>query len=289
MPNPASLVLPALVVLLAALPSIGQDDFGFAESLMSVGDYEGAVTEFERFIFMNPAGESVAFAQYRMAQAYRDLREWDRSIAALTRSIRAEANDSIRTEREILLAVITAARGDFDLAEFRLVRIEVYARHPTLKRKAAFFRGVCCTYQAKWDDARHAFRIAFADSAGLAEFYHLREEVDSLSTAAALQPRKNPELAKWLSTLIPGSGQLYSGDPKNSLNALAVNSVTGYLLVNNIVERDWGDAVLTYLFLFGRYYFGNRQHAAESARDRNREIDEGYAESILDLLDDSGR
>jgi len=289
MPNLVRLVLPALLLLLAVSPSAEQDCIGFAEALLRIGDYEGAVTEFERFIFMNPASDSVSFAEYRIAEAYRDLKQWHKSITALNRSIRAERNDSLRTEREILLAVVTAARGDFDLAEFRLVRIEVYARYPTLRRKAAFFRGVCCVYQARWADARRALRTAFTDSSGLDEFYHLREELDSLTLAAGLRARKDPDVAKWLSTFLPGSGQFYAGDWRNGLNALAVNSATGYFLVDNIIEQDWGDAVLTYLFLFGRYYFGNRYHAAESAREYNRQMDKESAERILELLDGRGR
>jgi tetratricopeptide (TPR) repeat protein len=289
MRNPARLAVPALLLSLAVAAQGEQGDLGFAQSLLEQGDYEGAITEFKRSLFLNPASESTSVAQYRIALAYRNLEQWDRCAEALNKSIRAEKDDSLRTEQEIMLGAVTAAKGDFDLAEFQLVRIEVYAQYPVLRRKAAFLRGICCVYQAKWEEARSAFRTAFADSLGTAEFYHLRGQIDSLTLTAELQPRKSPELAKWLSTFLPGLGQFYAHDWRNGLNALAINSATGYLLVDNILEHDWRDALLTYLFLFGRYYFGNRYHAALSAKEHNRGMDRENMNRILGLFEEKSR
>jgi predicted negative regulator of RcsB-dependent stress response len=289
MPNLTRIVILFLVLFLSVRACAGQDDLGFARYLLESKEYEGAITEFERYIFMNPGTKTANLAEYEIALAYRELKELDRCTAAIRKSMRAEINDSLRTEQEIQLAVVSAAKGDFDLAEFQLIRIEVYTEYPNLKQKAAFLRGISCVYQAKWEDARQAFETAFADSLGAAEFYHLRGKVDSLALAAGRQPRKSPELAKWLSTFVPGSGQFYARDWQNGLNALAVNSATGYLLVDNLTEHDWGDALLTYLFLFGRYYYGNRYHAALSANEYNMRMDRKNRDIILGLFDESNR
>jgi len=42
---------------------------------------------------------------------------------------------------------------------------------------------------------------------------------------------------------------------------------------------------MTYLFLFNRYYLGNKYHAAKSAEDFNRRVNEESAERILDLFE----
>lgn len=257
----------------------------FAEHLYVCGDYEDAVTEYKRFVFLNPDSRSVSYAYYKMGLAYRNERQWDRSALALEQSIRTARNDSIRTEREISLAVVTAAKGEFDLAEFQFIRIELYSKFPTLKRKAAFLRGISCLYQFKWEKARHAFQVCFEDTIKPFEFSQHASRIDSFIVQAQNSPHKSPQLAKWFSTFLPGAGQFYAQDFHNGLNALAINSATGYLLINNIAQHHWKDAAMTYLFLFSRYYHGNRYHAAKSAENFNRRVNEESAERILELFE----
>lgn len=285
MPRLTSIHL-CLLTLLPCAPLLAHGmSLDFAEHLYDYGQYEDAITEYRRFAFLNPESKSVSYAYYKMGLAYRNERQWDRSTLAFEQSIRTAQNDSVRTEREISLAVVTTAKGEFDLAEFQLVRIELYSRFPTLRRKAAFLRGINCLYQFKWEKARHAFQVCFEDTIEPFEFSQHASRIDSLILLAEHSPQKNPNMAKWLSTFLPGAGQFYAEDWRNGVNALAINSATGYLLVNNIAQRHWKDATMTYLFLFNRYYLGNKYHAAKSAEDFNRRVNEESAERILDLFE----
>ncbi|MFQ5905995.1 MAG: tol-pal system YbgF family protein [bacterium] len=276
-----------LLILLTATHLFAQHlSIDFAEHLFESGKYESAITEYYRFIFFNPDSARVSYAYYKIGLAYRNESQWDKSVSALEMSIRTAPNDSIRNEREISLALVTTARGEFHLAEFQLVRIELYTPFPATRRKAAFFRGINCLYQFKWEEARRAFQVCFQESLGVSEFLHLADSIDSLTLLAQHSADKNPRLAKWLSTFLPGSGQFYAEDWPNGLNALAINSANGYLLINDIVQHHWRDALMTYLLLFERYYLGNRHHAARSAENYNRRVNEEFAERILELFEE---
>ena len=87
-----------------------------------------------------------------------------------------------------------------------------------------------------------------------------------------------------LSTFLPGLGQAYAEDWKNGLNALLLNGVLGYVTLNAAIERDYDDALLSFFFLFHRYYVGNRYRAAEAAQAFNDRKNRWYVEKILQAL-----
>jgi len=155
------------IVLTAPHLSAQHVSIDFAEHLYESENYEDAITEYYRFIFFNADSPGVSNAYYKIGLAYRNESQWDKSASALEKSIRTAPNDSIRNEREISLTLVTTASGEFHLAEFELVRIELYSPFPALRRKAAFFRGINCLYQFKWEEARRAFQKSFKDTSGV--------------------------------------------------------------------------------------------------------------------------
>jgi hypothetical protein len=156
------------------------------------------------------------------------------------------------------------ANSSYSAAEFELLRIAHFANYSFLKKKAFFFLGVCYLYTFKWEEARKAFGHHFSDSQ-----FPKGKEVDSLFALSTSLKYKSPDAAKWLSTFIPGSGQIYCGDWRNGINALAINSLTTYLLIDALLERRFQDAIISHLTFFDRYYRGNRRSAERAAMRRN--------------------
>ena len=255
---------------------------GLAEHLFDSGNYEEAITEYKRFIFFNPKSHSVSYAYYKIGMAYGNEGKWKESINTLHQSIQTAPNDSIRNEREIALAIVLIGSGSYNAAKFQLLRIESFTQFQTLKRKAAFFRGIVALYLYKWEEAKEAFRVYFNhDSVNKSP---LAITVDSLLSSAQALNYKSPKLAKLLSTLLPGLGQIYAGDWRSGINALAINLVTGYLLVNSIIKADYFDAFMTYFPIFIRYYYGNRYRAEKIAQNYNDRLNKKLVRDILKLL-----
>lgn len=256
-----------------------------AEKFFNSENYYDAITEYRRYIYFNSEkkDDGISYAHYKIGLAYRNQGKWDESLNALRRSIQTANTEHIRDDRKIDLAVVMIAGGDYSAAEFYLIKVEMFSNIPELKRKAAFFRGVSIIYSFKWEQAREAFQIYFNNNPEN-KSDELGKKLDFLLAKAQNLKYKSTKLAKILSTILPGSGQIYSGDWRNGINALAINTATGYLLVNDLIKRRYLDAIFNSLFLFERFYRGNRYHAEESAKKHNQNINQELIEKILKIL-----
>lgn len=253
--------------------------FQLAGKFFANGNDEAAITEYKRFIFFNPDHDSVGAAYYQIGIAHRNQEEWSAAIDAIQTSISLTIDARLKEKRKIDIAIINIARGEYSTAEFDLLRIAYFSDNIEIKRKAYFFLGLCYIYRFKWEEARQAFDQFFTNSLTTEQ-----AKIDSLFTTASELNLKSPRLAKWLSTFIPGSGQLYVGDIRNGINALVLNSIIIYFFVDALLEQRLQDALIGDLFLLERYYRGNRANAERIAREFNEEINRKFAQTIIENL-----
>lgn len=250
----------------------------YGDSFYDAGYYEEAITDYKRFLYFNPRSERVSYAYYKIGLAERNRRRWERSVEALRYAIELAPDDSIRNEREIALAVTLIAGGKYSSAEILLLRVGLKSGIADIRRRALFFRGIACLYRFKWESAREAFGGYFKGEP------EIGAEIESLLCQAQTLTYKSPGLARWLSTFLPGLGQIYVGDWESSLNALILNGGLGSAIVYKILRADYGNAWVIYHFLFRRFYFGNRYHAGRIARGHNSRLNQWWAQRILDRL-----
>jgi TM2 domain-containing membrane protein YozV len=93
-------------------------------------------------------------------------------------------------------------------------------------------------------------------------------------------PRKSPTLARWMSTFLPGSGQIYAGRITNGLISTAFNAAFIYLLVDSIRDKRYVDAAGIYI-IGARFYWGNIYNAKQSALEYNQRIEERLLEKLM--------
>lgn len=248
----------------------------------ALGLYSAAITEYRRFIFFNPADPGVSDAHAAISDAYCLLDDFDRAIEALRTAVETSGNDSARYERRLDLAVRMIAAGRYSQAEMTLRQFEMSGAPPRLKNKAVFLEGVCSVYAFKWQSARRAFQEYFAAvPAPLTA-----SAVDSLVAAADYQRLKSADTARWLSTYIPGAGQVYAGDIRNGLNSFLLNGALLSWIAYKLVHGYWRDAYLIFAYLESRYYSGSRYHAGRRADEYNARANRRHAEAVLRALID---
>ena len=251
----------------------------FANSFFESGNYDEAITEYKRFIFFTPAHELASEAHFKIGLAHRNKRKWSEATNALKRSIVTTSNDSIRYARRISIGIVLIAQGNYSGAEFELLRVSYFSSNASLKRKAKLYLGICYLYTFDWDKAKEAFNQYFGNLNSPDA-----RDLDSLIALSENLKYKSPSKAKWLSTIIPGSGHIYVGDWRNGINALAINSLMGYFLVNALLDRRVADVLLTHLTLFERYYRGNISNAKTAATLKNEQLNRALAKRTLDFL-----
>lgn len=251
-----------------------------ADSLFSIQSYEEAITEYKRFSFFHPGDdERRGYTFYKIGLAYRAVGKWGEAIDALRASIQTTGNEYLKDERRIALATTLIANKEYSLAQLELLKVSSFSQYPDLRSSALYFQGITYIYTFNWEEAEEAFR-GFYSNSDLKE----RDKILHLLSKACDLPYKSPKLAKWFSTLLPGSGQLYAGDLKNSLNAFLLNGLTTALLLREVSLKSYLGTSFTFLNLFWQYYQGNRYWAEKIARDYNQRLNYKRADEILQVL-----
>ena len=269
-----------ILFLLIAFPIYAQDTaLDLANRFFEIGNYENAITEYKRFIYFNPSNEKINETYYKIGLAYRDKDNWKNALDAFRKSNATAQNDSIRDEIRITIGTTLIAKGNYSSAEFELLKVSLFSKYPNIKRKAHFCLGVCYIYSFKWDKAEKSFTQYFSDS-----IPNHFAKIDSLLAQAKNFKYKSPRLAKWLSTFLPGAGQIYAGNWLNGINALMVNGLTSYLLFDAFFDQRYEDVLITNITLFERYYRGNRYNAENIAKLHNKKVSQMYAKEMLEHL-----
>ncbi|HDZ11485.1 MAG TPA: tetratricopeptide repeat protein [Bacteroidetes bacterium] len=265
--------------------SAGESDpvLATAGALSAAGNFDAAITEYLRYLYFHPTAETIGGVYLNMGNVYLRLSDWENARDAFRRSIRFAPNDSLKNVRRLNLAIHSIAHKNYSLAVLELLKVASFSKQPHLRRKAGFYLGVANVYLLEFDQVEAALAPYFSkDSSdyGRKTWQRLQRLAGKGKT---IHPR-SPATAKWLSTVFPGLGQLYSGDFKNAVNALALNGLLGYGVTRAFLEQNYVDAVLEGVFLFQRYYMGNRVHAAQIARTRPIKKEKKIAEEILTEL-----
>lgn len=262
---------------------LGDQALKLAENFYSSGNYFQAITEYKRFLFLNTNLESNLLCDiyFKIGMSYCHQKLWDKGREAIEKAIYYANDERKKDEMRINLAIVMTANGSYSDAEYLLLKVEMFSSDVGLKRKAAFFRAISSIYSYKWKEAREAFAIYFENSVG--EEMEMYKEIDTILLKAESLKYRSPKVAKTLSTILPGTGQIYSGDLQNGVNAMVINLLIGYFLANELLEKKIKDFIFDFLYLH-RFYKGNIKGAERSAERHNQKINREIAEKLLKII-----
>lgn len=241
--------------------------------LASQGNYDAAITEYKRFLFFHSDDDRIGEIYYNIGLAYRSQELWPEAITAFRAAIHLAANNEAKSEYQLDLAVTLIASQSYDLAHLELIKVTMRTPSALLYRRALFLQAVVYIYQFQWDKAREALRNYTTDA-----------RLDTLFDAAQNMKPKSVKVAKGLSTILPGAGQLYVGDWRGGVNALVLNGALGFLAVDTILDAHYVDAALWVGLIFMRYYRGNTFRAGQAAEQFNLQHSRRAAETLLQRL-----
>jgi tetratricopeptide (TPR) repeat protein len=265
---------------LAGICLAGEDTvYNLAEYYFQQGNYPAAITEYKRFLFFHPSTPQKEYIFYQIGQAYKEYREYKNALIYIQFAANAAQDQKTVDEYNIESALILIKCNQYALAKLKLLKIIHFSHNEHLRLKANYFMGVCSALEHNWSSSRQYLQDYFIQTNP-----SLTASLDSLYRLHDRYRYKSPKLAKWLSTFLPGSGQIYARDYRQGLNALGVNIVFGYLLYYGLSERQIFDVLIVYFTLFHRYYSGNRYHAERIAREYNHSLDAKFRQQVTDFL-----
>ncbi len=255
------------------LPKAAETPLALGDHFFFLGNYDAAITEYKRFLFFQPDNVSVGEAYRNIGFAYRAQRMWPEAIAAMRTAFQYTTNEVEKSERQLELAVILIASGNYDLGVLELIKMRMRKPSAALYQRARFLEGIAYLYQFRLGEAHEALQVYTNDG-----------RLRLLFEQARNAPRKSVKLAKLLSAILPGAGQVYAGNWQDGLNALILNGALGFVTVDAILDGHYIDAILWATYIFARYYQGNPYRAGKAVEEFNDRTARLAAENILQRL-----
>ena len=259
-------------LLVCADPAIDLGDFFF-----NLGDFSQAITEYRRFLFFNPDASESAEISYKIGLAYRSDQLWNQAIQSMNSASQRTKDLEFRSKIQIDLAVTYLTSNQPNLALLKLINVLSQPISSQLYKHALFLKGIAEIYLFNWEEARSTFKTYFGDTSR----FH---QINVIISQAIKSPRKSGSVAKTLSTILPGSGQIYASNWTDGFNALVLSGLFGYTSFSVARSGNYRDASFLTLFLWIRYYLGNRNNAEKTAHQINRNQDLAFAQLILEEL-----
>ena len=248
------------------------------DHFVKIGNYEAAITEYKRFLFFHPDDLQTAAVYHKIGHAYREQGLWQDAILAMRNAVLHAFEKDTKSEYQLNLAVILLASQNYDLARLELIKVSLRNPSGTLYQRALFLQAVACIYQFQWEEAQEILRH------DILRDYFSDETLDTLFNIAINQPKKSTRVAKVLSAILPGTGQIYAGNWRGGLNAFLLNGTLGFVAVDGILDQNYLDACMWAYYIFFRYYRGNIFRAGKTVDEFNENASRRAADKILERL-----
>jgi tetratricopeptide (TPR) repeat protein len=234
----------------------------FAEHLFEEGDYLRAISEYKRLKYFSVSKDSSEFYQFRIGTCYLKRGEYKKAKRVFDNLVLEDVEDPY-LERSIVISssICSIKMGDIEYAKIGLVD---RMANEEVCDSCHYLIGICHLKEKKWNDARDEFKRIEVD--GLRD--KGLEKLEKTSNAKF----KSPKVALWLSTFIPGAGQIYSGKIFQGIVSFSLNVSLGYLTYKAAREDRNMDAFLILYFGVQRFYFGNLNQAQRYSKEYNRNI-----------------
>lgn len=241
--------------------------YHYAEQLFESGDYQAARREYKRLLFYRPDTKFRDVSDYRIAQSYYYQNRPERAEHLFREFLGVHPNSPFRFQSQLMIGQLQFDAGAYSLARTTLFELLHSSKDTEVVAAAHYLRGWCYIYTSDWDKAIAELRRVDTRQTDTSPEGNARRLADRLLETTPL-PHKSPQMAGWLSTVVPGSGQLYVGKVKEGILAAALSGTFIYLAADAIRERRYVDCAGISLIGW-QFYWGNRIDAQRFASEYN--------------------
>ena len=231
--------------------------YKLAQQLFQKDNYYDAVTELKRLLFFDKDGEYLYHANDLIGQCYKQGGKFTDAIRYFTLAeINAKKPDQVYNAK-IQIARVNILRRTTELAFKQLNSLESDNRFKDKLDSINYWKGWAYMFSDDWQNAALTFAKIDPDH----PLKQLAEKVDNELYSVGF--------AKTISYIIPGAGQIYTGEYLSGFMSLGWNALWGYLTIKAFAAGRVFDGVMIGNFLFVRFYRGNLQNAENFAEEKN--------------------
>ncbi len=276
-------VLIVIFILSQTMPILGQESSAFAEYLMAQKDYFRAITVYKKLLFESSEAPLRHKYSNHIAEAYRLSGKHKSSIYFYS-----EALHNVTTAEEQTNSFIGLGLNYYNMKTIPIAKNYFKkAADKDTTGKAKLYLGLMQMEQMNWPRAQTTFKeiINTNRHAKISETAKLLTEK---STSGANLPKKSPTLAAIMSSIIPGSGQIYAGHYFDGIQAMAyvgVFSLATYSAYRYDRDINDSDAILLLsATITGIFYSANILGAYKTAKFRNMRIRQNFMNEVKNII-----
>lgn len=247
----------------------------YAHRLWNTGQKEEGIPLLLRVTFFDSSGIYRYQAFRMLAEAY-EVTNPRTSMYYYDLAASVASCDSLNAEAIFRKVNLMLRLGLYELSAVELMKLEDQTV-PAFSGRYSFYMGVLNYRQSKYSEAERYFRQCI-DSAGFSDLsLHIRN-------AEKIQKRYKPQRARIMSIILPGTGQLASGNHREALNSfLLVGALAGlFFYVSDVYSIT--DAIIAVFPWYQRYFQGGFQNAERLMEQKRKEKEDETFRNVLETI-----
>jgi tetratricopeptide (TPR) repeat protein len=249
-----------LVTLFAGKAQNLRQTMDFASGQFKRGNTREAISLYRRVLFFDSLNIHSFNACRNLASCYFTVSDYPKAREFSRMAGNLAPTDSLRNEQIFQVAYLYLLENDYNYALIELFGMKE-SESGYFQMKKNLYLGVAYFQQTDYQKSIDFF-LKCVDST---DFERREELSDIMDEVMHIDKRYNPKTAKILSIILPGLGQLYSGEYKGAVNSMLLTAGLAVLYINTIYHYSFVDASISVLPWFQRYYQGGFQNAEKAA------------------------
>jgi tetratricopeptide (TPR) repeat protein len=234
--------------------------FDYANTLYSTGNFFDAITEYKRLIFFDSTKIFYYRSIFQIGKCYKAGAKFDEAIKYFSISELNASNDDERFNSLIENVRCNLLRKTTARAHQLLNEMEHKFAGLDSGNSINYWRGWAYVFENNWNYAAHSF-------AKISPNHQLKLLCDKIESE-----KVSVTFATVISYILPGAGQIYTGNFLSGFLSLGWNVLAAYLTINAFNAARIFDGIAILTLLWQRFYIGNIQSAREFAVSKNIEI-----------------
>jgi len=247
----------------------------FADYQYNAGNYNEASKSYRRALFFSEGKQNLHIIRSIAEISYHE-KDYETAQRYYGLAYNIADNDSLKTGLLFNKASCRILQGNYQMALIDLFSVADTGK--TVQRRLYFYLGTCYYGLQDFEKA-------------LVFFSSCVREADKQTLSDLFKSRKlnspSPKKARILSMILPGMGQVYSGDIKSGFNSILLTSGLVVLGIRISAIYSPMDAVIAVLPWYQRYYTGGYGKAESIAEKRLAKHRNNIYRDILGLIKDS--
>lgn len=253
-----------------------QADAALAYDFLNEGNYDLALKELLRVHFYDRSGKEVRVLS-DISYCFEQLGDFPNAIKYQSKYLRqqdlSDAERLSASYRKVQLRL--SSNPQLALAELYQLNSTFIKADPD---RYHYYEAMIHYRNNNTDLCQNALaKLSYSNAVNQEAYNKLQEEIYS-------NANKKHNHARFLSTVIPGLGQAVNGDVQDGFNSAIINGAMIALFFYVTGNLSFGDAVISVLPWFGRFYVGGMQNAKNASRNKQKRKKEQLLEQLNTLL-----